>query len=103
MGSKKRIVIRVLGIIIFIISITAGISMIYVFIKEFNRNYFRTEGISIIICLFVLSVIVGLYVKLTNFGVFDESELQKSIYKKKKLQEQIEITELKIKLKKMTE
>jgi uncharacterized membrane protein (DUF106 family) len=77
--------------------------LIYVIVKEFDRDYFRTEGISIIFCLFVLAVLVGFYVKLTNFGIIDETELQKSIDEKKELKEQIEIAELKIKLKKLTE
>jgi uncharacterized membrane protein (DUF106 family) len=68
--------------------------LIYVIVKEFDRDYFRTEGISIIFCLFVLAVLVGFYLKLTNFGIIDE---------KKELKEQIEIAELKIKLKKLTE
>jgi uncharacterized membrane protein (DUF106 family) len=68
--------------------------LIYVIVKEFDRDYFRTEGISIIFCLFVLAVLVGFYVKLTNFGIIDE---------KKELKEQIEIAELKIKRKKLTE
>ena len=103
MESKKGNGITILGKIIFIISIIAAISMIYVFVKEFYRNYFRTEGISIIICLFVLSVLVGVYVKLTNFGIINETELQKSTDEKKELKEQIEIAELKIKLKNLTE
>ena len=103
MESKKGNGITILGKIIFIISIIAAISMIYVFVKEFYRNYFRTEGISIIICLFVLSVLVGVYVKLTNFGIINETELQKSTNEKKELKEQIETAELKIKLKNFTE
>jgi uncharacterized membrane protein (DUF106 family) len=77
--------------------------MIYVIVKEFYRNYFRTEGISIIICLFVLAVLVGFYMKLINFGSIDETELQKNTDEMKELKEQIEIAELKIKLKKFTE
>jgi uncharacterized membrane protein (DUF106 family) len=103
MESKKGNGITILGKIIFIISIIAAISMIYVFVKEFYRNYFRTEGISIIICLFVLSVLIGFYVKLTNFGIINETELKKSTNEKKELKEQIEIAELKIKLKNLTE
>tara|TARA_R110001592_G_scaffold7066_9_gene39900 strand:+ start:207 stop:518 length:312 start_codon:yes stop_codon:yes gene_type:complete len=103
MESKKRNGIIILGKIIFIISIIAAISMIYVIVKEFYRDYFRTEGISIIFCLLGLSVLVGFYVKLTNYGIIDETELQKNTDEKKELKDQIEVAELKIKLKKLTE
>ncbi|NKI26560.1 hypothetical protein HCG49_08290 [Arenibacter sp. 6A1] len=102
MESKKRIGIITLGIITFIASIIGGIIMIYIFIDEFN-NYRNNEVLLISFGSILLSIIVGLYVKLTNFGILNESELQKNIYEKKKLKEQIEIAELKKKLKELTE
>ena len=97
MVSKKQIGIIILGVINFIASIASLLSLIYLIIQDIiNDN--RSNDHLPIIGIIILLIFVTLYVKMTNFGIVKESELQKNINEKKKLKEQIEIAELKKKL-----
>lgn len=100
MEYKKSIVIITLGIITFIASIIFGIIVVKItMIGEYRDTSDYLVGAGFLLLL----IIAGVYVKLTNFGITNESELQKNINEKKKLKEQIKIAELRKKLKEMTE
>lgn len=98
MKEKNKIARITFGIISFSASIVLAISMIVILFQEINDEYSNDETILIAIGFLILGVIAGLYVKMTNFGIQDSSELQKTIEEKQKLKELIEIAELKKKL-----
>ncbi len=82
------------GVITFLLAIGMIAFMLYLIIFENpNTDISNVFAISTII----LSTIIALYVKYTNFGV-QKSELQKTIEEKEKLKELVEISELKKKL-----
>lgn len=97
MKRKKRITVMVLGIITLIIALTYAGGIIYELIIRSSRDSSDPEKILELLGLFIIPIIVVLYVIFTNFGI-RKDELQKNIYEKKKLQEELEIAQLKEKL-----
>ena len=96
---EKRIFIITLGIIIFTASIIGLSITSYAFYDVSTSDYDNLEVKLIWFGLMLLSIIIGSYVKLTNFGIIDDSELSRIIKEKEKLKELIEIAELEQKLK----
>lgn len=96
---NKRVFTITLGTITFIIALISFFTFAYGFYEAGTSDYDRTEDKLAFFGVMILSLIVGGYVKLTNFGNSTDNELTKAVNEKKKLKELIEIAELEKKLK----
>ncbi|MEM6721505.1 MAG: hypothetical protein AAF611_19420 [Bacteroidota bacterium] len=97
MKEQKQILKGTLAVILFIASIVSTIIFIGITINEFHT--LKNLAVLLPFSTILLVASVGYYVILTNFGRQENKELTKIVNEKKKLQEMIEIAELKKKLK----
>ena len=96
MNSKHNLALITFGVILFIVASIGIITSVWIFLDEIDDDYNDQE----LLASFLIassSIILGYYVRATNFGV-QKSDLQNTIDEKEKLKVLLEISELKRKL-----
>jgi hypothetical protein len=95
--SKSTLALITFGVILFIVGIIGtGISILILFYAVDSGNFDSEEFIGGVI-LTIGSLILGYYVRATNFGM-QKSDIEDIIEEKEKLKLRVEISELKKKL-----